>query len=140
MNPVDRQTLARKFDYLRSQLDTLEPYRVLPPDVLLGTIEKRLTVERLLELSIQSVIDCSRMLVTMEQWRAMGDDRDALLLLAEHGVLSPTLAERLLAAKGFRNVLVHDYVEIDPDLLIANLHDGVPDLWEFAKHLAKTIA
>jgi uncharacterized protein YutE (UPF0331/DUF86 family) len=137
---ADRQTLARKLDYLRKQLETLEPYRALPKDDLLGTLERRFAVERMLELSIQSVIDVSRLLVALEDWRPPRDERDALLLLAERKVLSVELAERLLKAKGFRNVLVHDYVAIDPDLLHAHLREDVSDLWSFARHLARHLA
>ena len=90
----------------------------------------------MLELSIQSVIDLSRLLVTLEDWRRIRDERDALLLLAERAVIEPELADRLLKAKGFRNVLVHEYGELDPDLLYAHLRDDVGDLWEFARGVA----
>jgi uncharacterized protein YutE (UPF0331/DUF86 family) len=136
VTPADRQTLARKLEYLRKQLDLLEGYRTLPQQDLLVAVEKRLAVERLLELSIQSVIDVSRLLVTLEDWRRPRDERDALLLLTERAVLEPELADRLLKAKGFRNVLVHEYVELDPDLLHAHLRDDVGDLWGFARSIA----
>lgn len=136
MTPASRQTLARKLEYLRKQLDLLDGYRALPKAELLGAVEKRLAAERLLELSIQSVIDISRLLVALEDWRRARDERDALVLLAEWGVIEPELADQLLQAKGFRNVLVHEYVELDPELLHAHLRDGLGDLWAFAKAVA----
>jgi uncharacterized protein YutE (UPF0331/DUF86 family) len=137
---ADRQTLARKLDYLRQQLETLEPYRALPKEDLLANLERRFAVERMLELSIQSVIDVSRLLVALEDWRPLRDERDALLLLAERKIIPDELAECLLKAKGFRNVLVHDYVAIDPELLLAHLREDMGDLWSFAKHLARHLA
>jgi len=137
VNPVDRQTLARKLEYLRKQLEILEPYRSVATQEVTGSLEKRLIVERLLELSIQSVIDSSRLLAALEDWRGIRDERDALVLLAEHGVIEDTLADRLLQAKGFRNILVHEYAEIDPDLLYLHLTEGVDDLWAFARGLAR---
>ncbi len=136
MSPADLQTLARKLEYLRKQLDLLEGYRALPEQELTAVGEKRLAVERLLELSIQSIIDISRLLVTLEDWRRLRDERDALTLLAERSVLEPELADRLLKAKGFRNVLVHEYVELDPHLLYAHLRDDLGDLWDFARGVA----
>lgn len=137
MNPVDRQTLAKKLEYLRKQLDALEVYRVLPKEELLAVQEKRLAVERLLELSIQSVIDCSRLLVSLEDLRSIRDERDALLILAHKNIVPQDLADRLLQAKGFRNVLVHDYVDIDPDLLCQHLQEDTGYLWAFARALAE---
>ncbi len=97
-------------------------------------------MEWLLELSIQSVIDVSRLLVTLEDWRGIRDERDALLVLAERGVIGGDLAAHLLRAKSFRNVLVHDYVAIDPELLHAHLRDDADDLWAFAKGMARWLA
>lgn len=139
MNPVDRQTLARKLEYLRKQLQQLEPYRELSEDLLRSDVTNRLIVERLLEVSVQSIIDCSRLLVALEDMRGIRDERDALTILAERGVISQELSVRLLRAKGFRNILVHEYVDIDPALLSAHLHAGVEDLWEFARSLAKVV-
>jgi uncharacterized protein YutE (UPF0331/DUF86 family) len=136
VNPVDRQTVARKLEYLRKQLETLEPYRSLPQEALRDEVEKRLAVERLLELCIQSIIDISRLLVSLENWRDMGDERDALLVLAAYKVIPSALADRLLQAKGFRNVLVHEYVEIELTLLHGHLRDDGEDLWAFARCLA----
>jgi uncharacterized protein YutE (UPF0331/DUF86 family) len=125
--------LVRKLEYLRQQLDTLEPYRSLGKLTLLENREKVLAVERLLELSIQSVMDLSRLLVLVRDW---SKERDAMTVLAEHRIIKPELADRLLKAKGFRNVLVHDYVEIEPDLLFDYLKEDVSDLWAFVKALA----
>jgi uncharacterized protein YutE (UPF0331/DUF86 family) len=136
MTPADRQTLARKLDYLRKQLETLEPYRTMKKEAVLDSLERRFAVERMLELSIQSVIDVSRLLVALEDWRPLRDERDALLLLTTQGVIPENLAEQLLKAKGFRNILVHDYVALDPDLLYAHLQDDLGDLWTFAKCVA----
>lgn len=139
MTPADRQTLAKKMEYLRKQLELLEEYKAVPKSDLLSSVEKRLVVERLLELCLQSVIDCSRMLVAMEDWRGIRDDRDALVILEEKKVIDDGLCQRLLRAKGFRNVLVHEYVEIDPELLYTNFKNGLPDVWSFLQCLAERL-
>ncbi|MDB5310172.1 MAG: hypothetical protein JWO38_4374 [Gemmataceae bacterium] len=92
-----------------------------------------------MELCLQSVIDIGRLLVTLEDWRRMRDERDAFLILADQNVIPADPADRMLQAKGFRNVLVHEYVEIDPALLIAHLMEDVGDLWAFAKCVAQRL-
>jgi uncharacterized protein YutE (UPF0331/DUF86 family) len=137
MTPADRQTLARKLEFLRKQLRLLDEYRLEPKDVVLNAGEKRLAIERLLELSLQSVIDCSRLMVAFLDWRRIRDDRDAFLILADRSVIDLDLCERMVRAKGFRNVLVHEYVEIDPELLYDHLQNGLSDLWAFAEAVAE---
>ncbi len=136
MTPADRQSLIRKLGYLQKNLELLAPYRDLAERDLLDVPEKRLAVERLLQTAIESVIDCARLLVLVQEWRKLRDERDALVILAEKAVIAEDLAERLLRAKGFRNVLVHEYVELDPHLLYGHLKEGIPDLQAYARSLA----
>ncbi len=136
MTPADRQSLIRKLGYLQKNLDLLAPYRQLSEQELIGNPEKKFSVERLMQTAIESVIDCSRLLVLIQDWRRLRDERDALIVLAERSVIAEDLCERLLRAKGFRNVLVHEYVEVDPHLLYVHLQTGIADLQAYARSLA----
>jgi hypothetical protein len=58
------------------------------------------------------------------------DNGDAVNLLGKHGVLSPELASSLRTAAAFRNVLVHEYVEVSDDVVVTRLnrslgHSGI---------------
>ena len=46
-----------------------------------------------------------------------------LRLLDAKGVIDVELASRLRSAIGFRNVLVHQYAEVDDDRVVASLGD-----------------
>jgi uncharacterized protein YutE (UPF0331/DUF86 family) len=46
---------------------------------------------------------------------------DAFRSLSDAGLLDPDLATALAGAVGFRNVLVHDYVEVDDAQVVTNL-------------------
>ena len=118
------------------QFNRLASYQTLTDEEIAGNLEKRYTVERLLELCIQSIIDSSRLLVALKGWGSSGNDRDAFLLLAERNVINGALAERLVRAKAFRNILVHEYADVAPELLSAHLRTGFSDLKEF--HAAVT--
>jgi uncharacterized protein YutE (UPF0331/DUF86 family) len=76
-------------------------------------------------------------MVAFLDWRRIRDDRDAFLILSERSVIDPDLCARMVRAKGFRNVLVHEYVEIDPELLYGHLQNGLSDLWAFAEAVAE---
>lgn len=41
---------------------------------------------------------------------------DPEIILLEHGILSPDLAEAMQGMIGFRNVLVHEYEDVDHQL------------------------
>jgi uncharacterized protein YutE (UPF0331/DUF86 family) len=132
MTPADRQSLVRKIGYLQKTLDVLMPYRELTAAVLLAAPEKIYAVERLLQTTVESVIDSARLIVALQDWRLPKDERDAFLILAEHAVIDDDLAQRLLRAKGFRNVLVHEYVAVDTALVIRFLQSDLSDIQVFA--------
>lgn len=137
MTPSDRETLTRKLGYLQKNLDLLQEYRKQSQKEIFSDLSKKFALERLLQIAVESVTDCARLLVAIEDWRRLRDERDAWVILAEQNVITKDLAEKITKAKGFRNILVHEYVEVDPDLVYKNLQTGLQDLENFAKALAK---
>ncbi len=70
---------------------------------------------------IEGIIDVSHHVVSSEGWGVPDTNAGALRLLAGRGVIEPEAADRLVAAVGFRNVLVHGYAEVDDDRVVAYL-------------------
>ncbi len=92
--------------------------------------------------AIEAGVDVAQHVCASEGWGPPRDNGDAIRLLGAHGVLSADLADRLRRAVGFRNVLVHDYVEVDDGIVVeqlANLADlddfvAVVAAWVVAPH------
>jgi uncharacterized protein YutE (UPF0331/DUF86 family) len=59
--------------------------------------------------------------------------------LARQGLIERSLAARLRRAAGFRNVLVHEYTEIDWKIVMQVLRTGTRDLAAFGKAVVKTL-
>lgn len=65
-------------------------------------------------------------------WRLHdSQDAQAFGVLQERGVVTAELAGNLRKAVGLRNVLVHDYLDIDPSSIVASLPAGIADLRAF---------
>jgi len=60
-------------------------------------------------------------------------------VLAEEGVIDKDLAERLKEWMGFRNVLVHLYLEIDHGRSYRAIQEDLGDLERFASNMARLI-
>ena len=89
--------------------------------------------------AIEAVIDVAQHLCASEQWGAPATNGDALRILARHDVLDDDLAERLVAAVGFRNVLVHEYTVVDDGRVIAALSE-LDDLHDFIAAIERPVA
>ncbi len=88
--------------------------------------------------SIEAAVDVAQHLCASHGWGPPDTNRDAIRLLGQHGVLRQELAESMGRAAGFRNVLVHDYVRVDDELVAAKLSD-LDDLRAFVAEVAAWI-
>jgi uncharacterized protein YutE (UPF0331/DUF86 family) len=85
--------------------------------------------------AIEAGVDVAQHVCASEGWDPPRDNGDAIRLLGVHGVLSADLADRLRRAVGFRNVLVHDYVEVDDGIVLDRL-GNLADLDDFVAAVA----
>lgn len=87
-------------------------------------------VKYLFVTAIEACVDAAQHVCASEGWGPPRDDGDAVALLEAHGVLNPGLAVSMRRTVGFRNVLVHDYAEVDDRVVEARLAD-LGDLRDF---------
>jgi uncharacterized protein YutE (UPF0331/DUF86 family) len=85
--------------------------------------------------AIEACVDVAQHICATEGWGPPADNGDAIRLLGKHGVLTTELATSMRKAVGFRNVLVHDYIEVNDEIVVARLK-GLSDLDEFVRQVA----
>ena len=92
-------------------------------------------IKYLMIAAVESCIDAAQHIVSGEKWETPADNGAAMRLLAQHGVIAPTTGDAMRRAVGFRNVLVHEYVSVNDDVVIARLAD-LSDLESFVAEVA----
>ena len=90
-------------------------------------------VERNLQVASQVILDVCTHLIAGQGWENPDTYEDAIATLARHGVIPDALAERLRGMAGFRNILVHEYLEVDSQIVYAVATDHLDDYEEFAR-------
>ncbi|MEJ5944591.1 DUF86 domain-containing protein [Pseudokineococcus basanitobsidens] len=128
---VDAERVRRRLGELDRRLLLLDDLRGTSLPDYRRDVALQAQVERHLQLALQAAIDVALHLVAEEPGRRVEGYGDAFVALAERGVLPGPLAARLRTAAGMRNVLVHGYVDVDPDLVLASL-DHLGDLRDLA--------
>jgi uncharacterized protein YutE (UPF0331/DUF86 family) len=130
---VNPDVIARRLLVLSETLRQLEERlpaitaQQLATDALLQA-----AVERWLHVAIESCIDIAYHLIAEQAWTPPDTARGAFESLAAHGYLTPELAQRLGRAAGMRNILVHEYVLVDRQILAASVRSALVDLRAFA--------
>ncbi|WP_197743111.1 type VII toxin-antitoxin system HepT family RNase toxin [Mycobacterium lacus] len=85
--------------------------------------------------AIEACIDIGQHICSTQGWGPPSDNGDVMRLLGSHGVLAADLADAMRKAIGFRNVLVHEYIQVSDDIVIGRLENLV-DLQRFVDHVA----
>jgi len=65
------------------------------------------------------------------------DSRDAFTILFREGLISKALAEKMMAMVGFRNIAVHDYQELNLEVVQRIIEKNLEDFLEFTRILIK---
>lgn len=78
-----------------------------------------LAIQRALQVYIESFIGMARYLAQQKYGLSVSRSREALDELRSRGDISPAKHGELLKIIGFRNVLVHDYLEINDAVVTA---------------------
>jgi uncharacterized protein YutE (UPF0331/DUF86 family) len=93
------------------------------------------SVERGLQLGAEILLDVGNHILVAEYGVSSSEYRDIFKRLAERQVISLSLANRLGGLAGFRNILVHDYLDLDPERVLENLRRAPQDFSEFAREI-----
>jgi len=93
-------------------------------------------VEHTLQIAIQCCLDIAAHIIADEGWREFADYREAFTVLAEHGVVESDFLPVLHKMAQFRNLMVHQYVKIDPEAVYGILRNGTVDFDRYARFIA----
>lgn len=86
-----------------------------------------------LQRAVQAAIDLASHVVATEAYGIPGTLAETFTLLERQRILEPDLADRLRRMTGFRNVAVHEYTAVDPEIVQAILKHHLNDLRELSR-------
>lgn len=136
---VERDVLSSRLNALEGYLTELRTFGRLPRDEFVREPGLHHLAERFLHLACECMIDTAHHVISESGYRQPSNYRDAITVLEEERLLEPTLAARLRLWVGFRNVLVHFYVDIDHGRSHDAIVTDLGDLEEFARALARLL-
>ena len=86
-----------------------------------------------LQRACEAVIDLAMYVVSNRKLGLPQNKREAFKLLEENKIISKEMCKNLIGMVGFRNIAVHDYKEIDSEILKDVIENHLTDLIEFSR-------
>lgn len=137
MTEPSAQKIEEKLEHLRAAIRELRPFQALSRLEFDADKTTRAAIERYLQTAVEAALDAARLVIIEEQLPRPDDgEKSEFEILVDKGFLGSALGERLRAAKGFRNVLVHEYARVDPGRVYQSLQEDLGDLEEFSRVIA----
>lgn len=126
------ESIEQRLVKLEESVSNLETLNTLTHVELMTSFRDMWAVERGLQLSAEIMFDVGNHILSAEYGVAADDYEDILQQLMTRHVIAPELYERLKGLGGFRNILVHGYLRLDPEYVIHALRKAPRDFSEFA--------
>ncbi len=92
--------------------------------------------ERCFQLAIECILGIAHYLIAQNDWPRPQSNSEALIILAEQGVIPKDFATKIAPMINFRNILVHAYLGIDHHMVYQHLC-RIGDFRTFQRHLLR---
>ena len=94
-------------------------------------VEKKRACERLVQITVECVIDICQLFVSGLRLGLPGEEDDLFEKLEQAGVLSPVTVQTVKRMKGCRNILVHEYGSVDDAVIFGVVQSKRDDFARF---------
>ncbi len=84
-----------------------------------------------LQRACEQALDLANHVIRVYKFGLPKESRDSFDILAKNHVISKDLAKKLQAMVGFRNTLVHQYQDLDIDIIVSVIERRLVDFTDF---------
>ncbi len=119
MSQLDPEEIAQKLSRMVDRIDRLKQFEGLTLEEYLQDDLKQAAIERLLETIIDAALSINKTLLKRSAGLIPSNTQsfqnfESFILMGENNFIPTELANQLAPSGSFRNVLAHEYDDIDP--------------------------
>jgi uncharacterized protein YutE (UPF0331/DUF86 family) len=124
---VDKALIYRKVSELELYLKQIQEFSELSADRYLNDWKIQRIVERTLQMMIETCVDVASHLVSDRGMRTPASYADTFKVLSENSIIAEELCVIMERMAKFRNVVVHQYEQVDADIVVLILKKHLQD-------------
>jgi uncharacterized protein YutE (UPF0331/DUF86 family) len=134
---IDKNLIVAKAGKVDGHLRRIKVKRSVPLEEFLGDLDRQESILFNLQMAIQNCIDIAAHVISDEELGVAGSTNEMFYMLQENGYLNPELTEKMVAAVGFRNLVVHEYGKIDLPKIYQIANESIDDLEEYLRTIMR---
>lgn len=136
---IDRRMIQERLDYIERMLGHLQQYQGLTLSELQADERSYHAALYELQTCLEAVTDIGNHLVAALSLRKPEDRGDTMRILAAEGFVEQELAERLVAAIGMRNPIVHGYLQPLASIVHKTIEQDLGDIEAFCRAVLRLL-
>ena len=130
----NKSVILNKFETIEKCINRInEEYQNNPEN--LDDYRKMDMIVLNLQRACEAVLDLAVYIVSTRKLGLPQTKREAFILLEENNIIDSKISKNMQGMVGFRNIAVHDYKEIDEEILKDVIENHLNDLLDFARIL-----
>jgi uncharacterized protein YutE (UPF0331/DUF86 family) len=130
---IDKNLIMAKAAKVDEHLKRIKVKRSVKLAEFLGDLDRQESILFNLQMAVQNCIDIAAHVLSDDELGVAGSTNEMFYMLQENGYLTLELTEKMVAAAGFRNLVVHEYGKIDLTKVYQIAHEDVDDLEEYLR-------
>jgi uncharacterized protein YutE (UPF0331/DUF86 family) len=134
----NKDAILGKISNIRNCLVSIKKVTNLDPSSLDDMFKQDVFVLNL-ERAVQATIDITNLLISQNGLELPRSYKHGFSILESNQLISAELNEKMKRMVGFRNIAIHDYVQLDAQILKAILTNHLSDIEDFITAIHKTI-
>lgn len=119
MTDINSELVLVRLRLIAKYRNTLGEFNSVSLDEYLSDFRQQLIVERLLQLMVEAAKDINTYLLVQLHQISPSTYFDSFIEAGRQGIITPEIAAKLAQAAGMRNILVHQYKDIDNRIVFA---------------------
>jgi uncharacterized protein YutE (UPF0331/DUF86 family) len=137
---VDQEIFSRRLEALHGYLAKLKAFREVEEEEFVREAALHDLAERYLHLAVEACLDLANHWIAEKALPTPDANRDTFTILERAKELPAGLADKLRGWAGFRNILVHEYLDIDHSIAFRAIHSELGDLESLASWAAEKLS
>jgi len=132
---IKPSVILQLLESLREQITLLEPLQSESLADLVADPVRYNGLLHLLQVSVGRVTDVGAHLLAGSGLEVPDEYRQIIIKMGHYRILPYDFAERIAPMASFRNIVVHQYLTVDPALVYEHLQHGLGDFEQFIGYI-----
>ncbi|MBL7072246.1 MAG: DUF86 domain-containing protein [Candidatus Omnitrophica bacterium] len=133
---VNPETVNERLSEMRENILLLDELKAVSQKKFCSDPKIFKLAERCLEVAIQCILDICHHIIVDNDWSRPRDNKDALQIISSNKIIPKNFAKKIEPMAGLRNILAHEYLKVDPQLIYEHLNN-LKDFRDFQKYVVK---